>query len=46
MGVMALTSVLWLRAREGPFLEQITLAVALLTALGLGFWYVFLTGLR
>ena len=46
MLVLALTAVLWLRAREGPFLEQINLAVALLTALGLAFWYVFLTGLR
>ena len=44
--VLALTAVLWLRAREGPFLEQIILAVALLTALALAFWYVFLTGLR
>ena len=45
MLVTGLTAVLGLRAREGPFLEQITFLVALLTVLGLGFWYVILTGL-
>ncbi len=35
----------YLRAREVPFLEPILIGVGLLTALLLGFWYVFFTGL-
>ena len=46
MVIIALAAVLWLRARETPFIEPITIGVALLTLLGLGFWYIFLTGLR
>jgi outer membrane protein assembly factor BamB len=46
MVVIALTAVVWLRVRETPFVEQLTLGVWLITALGLLCWYIFLTGLR
>lgn len=46
MVVIALTATVWLRVRERPFVEQSTLAVWILTALALVFWYIFLTGLR
>jgi len=36
----------YLRSREVPFLEPILIAIGLLTALLLGFWYVFFTDLR
>ena len=46
MLVAALTAVVWLRARETPFIEPIMLGISLLTVVGLLFWYIFLTGLR
>ena len=46
MLVLALAAGVTIRVRETPFGEQLTLAIGLLTALGLGFWFVFLTGLR
>jgi len=36
--VIALAATVWLRVRERPFIEQSTLAVWILTALGLVFW--------
>ena len=36
----------YLRFREIPFLEPILIGIGLVTALLLGLWYVFLTGLR
>ena len=46
MVVIALAATFWLRVRERPFIEQSTLAVWILTALALVFWYIFLTSLR
>ena len=43
---MAATATIWLRVCERPFIEQSTLALWILTVLGLVFWYIFLTGLR
>jgi outer membrane protein assembly factor BamB len=43
---IALMAVVWLRVRETPFIEQITLGICVLTALSLVIWYIFLTGLR
>ena len=35
----------YLRSREIPFVEPILIGIGLLTALLLGFWYIFFTGL-
>lgn len=43
--LLALASSTCLRALEVPFLEFIWLGIGLLTALLLGFWYIFFTGL-
>ena len=43
--VLAVASSAYLRFREIPFLEPILFGIGLLTALLLGLWYVFFTGL-
>ena len=43
--VLAGGTAVYLRSREIPFLEPILIGVGLLTALSLGLWYIFFTGL-
>lgn len=44
--ILAGATAAYLRYREIPFLEPILIGIGLLTALSLGLWYIFLTGLR
>src|SRR5713101_7494667 len=44
--VLAVGTAAYLRFREITFLEPILIGIGLLTALLLGLWYVFFTGLR
>jgi outer membrane protein assembly factor BamB len=46
MIMLALGALLWLRAAETGFNEFIAVLILILTVFGLGFWYIFLTGLR
>lgn len=44
--LLGLGSIFYLRARETIFIEQITLLIIVLAALGLVLWFIFFTGLR
>src|ERR1039458_3093100 len=43
--ILAVAAAGYLRSREIPFLEPILIGIGLLTALLLGLWYIFFTGL-
>jgi outer membrane protein assembly factor BamB len=43
--ILAAGTAIYLRSREIPFLEPILIGIGLLTALLLGLWYIFFTGL-
>src|SRR6185436_2731521 len=44
--VIAIGIAAYLRSRELPFIEPILIGIGLLTALLIGAWYIFFTGLR
>jgi len=44
--VIAIGTAAYLRSRELPFIEPILIGIGLLTALLIGAWYIFFTGLR